>query len=176
MQARQFGMTATTASSSTDSSAAATATSSSGSGGGGGGGGGGGVFGPFGVAGGTNLPVTFIGVAFAAIALFILVVAFVLLRIFIRNRRLRRLGIYVEDDWPRNRFVGGSAPRVVPEDQLAPPKLWEAKIADLGKGGGGAGGAAGMHLLEKQDIDAVHTWDALMVRSPQSQSKALVSH
>jgi hypothetical protein len=61
-----------------------------------------------------------------AIALFVLVVSFVLLRIFVRNRRLRRLGIYPET--PLERLLG-HMPREY-EDTLQPPKLWEAKIAD----------------------------------------------
>lgn len=63
-----------------------------------------------------------------AIALFVLVVSFVLLRIFVRNRRLRRLGIYPES--PIERLLGG-APKEY-EDNLPPPKLWDAKIADIG--------------------------------------------
>jgi hypothetical protein len=111
---------------------------------------------------GTNLPIPFIGFSLAAIALFIVVVAFVLLRIFLRNRRLRRLGIFVEDDFFPGRFMG--APSRVIEDTLPPPKLWEAKIADVRKAPPSYHSAAGWGD-DMKEKDRVHTWDSLMVRS-----------
>lgn len=96
-----------------------------------------------------------------AIALFVLVVSFVLLRIFVRNRRLRRLGIYPES--PIERLLGG-APREY-EDNLPPPKLWDAKIADISAHNQGALARAekswlggGVGAGEVKD----HGWDALM--------------
>ncbi|MCO5598591.1 hypothetical protein L7F22_052688 [Adiantum nelumboides] len=96
-----------------------------------------------------------------AIALFVLVVSFVLLRIFVRNRRLRRLGIYPES--PIERLLGG-APKEY-EDNLVPPKLWDAKIADIGAHNQGALAKAekswlggGVGAGEVKD----HGWDALM--------------
>ncbi|PWZ00361.1 hypothetical protein BCV70DRAFT_199649 [Testicularia cyperi] len=59
-----------------------------------------------------------------AIALFVLVVCFVLLRIIVRNRRLRRLGLL--PDGPFDRILG---PTREIEDTLVPPKLLEARIA-----------------------------------------------
>ncbi|PWN32830.1 uncharacterized protein FA14DRAFT_174505 [Meira miltonrushii] len=96
-----------------------------------------------------------------AIALFVLVVSFVLLRIFVRNRRLRRLGIYPES--PIERLLGG-APKEY-EDNLPPPKLWDAKIADISAHNQGALAKAekswlggGVGAGEVKD----HGWDALM--------------
>ncbi|UZJ56774.1 hypothetical protein CBS101457_006094 [Exobasidium rhododendri] len=96
-----------------------------------------------------------------AIALFILVVSFVLLRIFLRNRRLRRLGIYPEG--PIDRLLGGTIREH--EDTLAPPRLWEAKIADV-RGGSAEedfraeksalGGGVGAGDVKQNG------WDALM--------------
>ncbi|KAJ1018592.1 hypothetical protein NDA16_004874 [Ustilago loliicola] len=59
-----------------------------------------------------------------AIALFVIVVCFVLLRIVMRNRRLRRLGLL--PDGPFDRLLG---PTREIEDTLTPPKLLEARIA-----------------------------------------------
>ncbi|GAC97375.1 hypothetical protein PHSY_004960 [Pseudozyma hubeiensis SY62] len=58
------------------------------------------------------------------IALFVIVVCFVLLRIIMRNRRLRRLGLL--PDGPFDRLLG---PTREIEDTLTPPKLLEARIA-----------------------------------------------
>ncbi|KDN37251.1 hypothetical protein K437DRAFT_296604 [Tilletiaria anomala UBC 951] len=88
-----------------------------------------------------------------AIALFIVVVAFVLLRIFLRNRRLRRMGLFVDDDFVRGGFLGTSTR--ITEDPLVPPKLWEAKIAEVRKTDSAWRGEANKN-------DAVYTWDALM--------------
>ncbi|SAM86512.1 probable conserved hypothetcial protein [Ustilago bromivora] len=60
-----------------------------------------------------------------AIALFVIVVCFVLLRIVMRNRRLRRLGL-LPDSGPFDRLLG---PTREIEDTLTPPKLLEARIA-----------------------------------------------
>ncbi|KAJ1036121.1 hypothetical protein NDA18_000263 [Ustilago nuda] len=60
-----------------------------------------------------------------AIALFVIVVCFVLLRIVMRNRRLRRLGL-LPDGGPFDRLLG---PTREIEDTLTPPKLLEARIA-----------------------------------------------
>ncbi|SPO41718.1 uncharacterized protein PSFLO_07200 [Pseudozyma flocculosa] len=80
-----------------------------------------------------------------AIALFVLVVAFVLLRIIVRNRRLRRLGLL--PDGPIDRILGQA--REV-EDTLAPPKLWEAKIAHD-------------YMPQRTDPEAkLRGWDAVM--------------
>lgn len=89
------------------------------------------------------IPLPFFAFALAAIALFVIVVAFVLLRICMRNRRLRRMGIWPEG--PIDRLLGGGAGmgnREI-EDNTVPPKLWQAKIvppptgsASIGKGGG----------------------------------------
>ena len=84
-----------------------------------------------------------------------------LLRIFVRNRRLRRLGIY--PDGPIDRLLGGTAREY--EDTLAPPRLWEAKIAEVRFGGAGddvraeksaLGGGVGAGDVKQ------HGWDALM--------------
>lgn len=96
-----------------------------------------------------------------AIALFVLVVSFVLLRIFVRNRRLRQLGLYPES--PIERLLGG-APRDF-EDTLPPPKLWDAKIADVRASNSSAlaraeksvlGGGVGAGDVKE------YGWDALM--------------
>ncbi|KAN0064424.1 hypothetical protein ACQY0O_002799 [Thecaphora frezii] len=71
-----------------------------------------------------NLPAPFFAFAITAIALFVLVVAFVLLRIMIRNRRLRRLGLIGDDN-----ITGLLTQTRELDDPLPPPKLWEAKIA-----------------------------------------------
>lgn len=76
---------------------------------------------------GGSFPTAYLAFGLVAIALFVLVVSFVLLRIFVRNRRLRRMGIYPEG--PIDRFLGGTIREY--EDTLAPPRLWEAKIADV---------------------------------------------
>ncbi|KAI3486749.1 hypothetical protein L1887_49699 [Cichorium endivia] len=73
---------------------------------------------------GPNLPVPFLAFAVTAIALFVIVVCFVLLRIVMRNRRLRRLGLL--PDGPFDRLLG---PTREIEDTLPPPKLLEARIA-----------------------------------------------
>ena len=73
---------------------------------------------------GPNLPVPFLAFAISAIALFVIVVCFVLLRIIMRNRRLRRLGLLPEG--PFDRLLG---PTRETEDTLPPPKLLEARIA-----------------------------------------------
>ncbi|KAJ1036120.1 hypothetical protein NDA18_000263 [Ustilago nuda] len=74
---------------------------------------------------GPNLPVPFLAFAVTAIALFVIVVCFVLLRIVMRNRRLRRLGL-LPDGGPFDRLLG---PTREIEDTLTPPKLLEARIA-----------------------------------------------
>ncbi|SJX66585.1 uncharacterized protein SRS1_16807 [Sporisorium reilianum f. sp. reilianum] len=61
---------------------------------------------------------------FVTIALFVIIVCFVLLRIIMRNRRLRRLGLI--PDGPFDRLLG---PTREIEDTLTPPKLLEARIA-----------------------------------------------
>ncbi|SPO31926.1 probable conserved hypothetcial protein [Ustilago trichophora] len=73
---------------------------------------------------GPNLPIPFLAFAITAIALFVIVVCFVLLRIIMRNRRLRRLGLLPEG--PFDRLLG---PTREIEDTLPPPKLLEARIA-----------------------------------------------
>uniref|UniRef100_V5EX73 Uncharacterized protein n=1 Tax=Kalmanozyma brasiliensis (strain GHG001) TaxID=1365824 RepID=V5EX73_KALBG len=73
---------------------------------------------------GPNLPTPFLAFAGTAIALFVIVVCFVLLRIILRNRRLRRLGLL--PDGPFDRLLG---PTREIEDTLTPPKLLEARIA-----------------------------------------------
>lgn len=73
---------------------------------------------------GPNLPIPFLAFAITAIALFVIVVCFVLLRIVMRNRRLRRLGLL--PDGPFDRLLG---PTREIEDTLTPPKLLEARIA-----------------------------------------------
>ena len=94
-----------------------------------------------------------------------------LLRIFLRNRRLRRLGLFVDDDFMGGRGAGllsthgGMFGGRFAEDPLPPPKLWDAKIADIGKvnasGNSGAGPVSAGLMDEKET--ATHTWDALMV-------------
>ncbi|EPQ27932.1 uncharacterized protein PFL1_04676 [Pseudozyma flocculosa PF-1] len=94
---------------------------------------------------GPTLPTPFLAFAITAIALFVLVVAFVLLRIIVRNRRLRRLGLL--PDGPIDRILGQA--REV-EDTLAPPKLWEAKIAHD-------------YMPQRTDPEAkLRGWDAVM--------------
>lgn len=94
---------------------------------------------------GPNLPVPFLAFAVTAIALFVVVVCFVLLRIIVRNRRLRRLGLLPEG--PFDRFLG---PTREIEDTLVPPKLLEARIT---------------HDF-RPDVDSTeakrHGWDAVM--------------
>lgn len=90
-----------------------------------------------------------------AIALFVLVVAFVLLRIFVRNRRLRRMGIYPEG--PIDRLLGGNFREF--EDNLPPPRLWEAKITEVGAGGL-ASEKSGLEIESSETKR--HGWDALM--------------
>lgn len=96
-----------------------------------------------------------------AIALFVLVVSFVLLRIFVRNRRLRRMGIYPEG--PIERLLGGPTREI--EDTLPPPRLWDAKIADVQASNSGAMAKAEKNVLGggigAGDVEQ-HGWDALM--------------
>ncbi|KAK0525641.1 hypothetical protein OC834_005093 [Tilletia horrida] len=86
-----------------------------------------------------------------AIALFVLVVAFVLLRIFVRNRRLRRLGL-LPGDLSGSRIVG---PAREIEDTLVPPKLWEAKIADLEE-------VQKLKAARASPNEKVQDWDGIM--------------
>lgn len=73
---------------------------------------------------GPNFPVPYLAFAITAIALFVIIVCFVLLRIIMRNRRLRRLGLI--PNGPFDRLLG---PTREIEDTLTPPKLLEARIA-----------------------------------------------
>ncbi|KAK0540074.1 hypothetical protein OC842_000648 [Tilletia horrida] len=120
--------------------------SGSNTGGGGGGGGGGNN-----LLNDANLPAPFLAFAVAAIALFVLVVAFVLLRIFVRNRRLRRLGL-LPGDLSGSRIVG---PAREIEDTLVPPKLWEAKIADLEE-------VQKLKAARASPNEKVQDWDGIM--------------
>jgi hypothetical protein len=103
-----------------------------------------------------GFPVPYLAFGIAAIALFVLVVAFVLLRIFVRNRRLRRMGIYPEG--PIDRLLGGNFREF--DDNLPPPRLWEAKITDIGAG------MTEKHGLDGEKANSIDTkgygWDALM--------------
>ncbi|CAO1627451.1 unnamed protein product [Sympodiomycopsis kandeliae] len=116
--------------SSTSSTSAPSSTNSSDSNGNSGGGGNNSAGGLWST--GTNFPIPFLAFAIIAIALFVVVVAFVLLRICMRNRRLRRMGVI--PDGPFDRFLGGgNGPlglREV-EDSQSPPRLWEAKIVPV---------------------------------------------
>lgn len=104
---------------------------------------------------GGSFPVPYLAFGLAAIALFVLVVAFVLLRIFVRNRRLRRMGIYPEG--PIDRLLGGSVREY--EDNLAAPRLWEAKIAEVGAGGAVSEKAT---FADGEGKSKLRGWDALM--------------
>ncbi|KAE8257196.1 hypothetical protein A4X13_0g2522 [Tilletia indica] len=99
-----------------------------------------------------NLPAPFLAFAVAAIALFVLVVAFVLLRIFVRNRRLRRLGLLPGDLSESGRLVGSG--REI-EDNLVPPKLWEATIADLEQ-------VQRLKAARSAQGEKVNDWDGIM--------------
>ncbi|CAO1624123.1 unnamed protein product [Jaminaea pallidilutea] len=91
---------------------------------------------PFYANDGGSQPAPFFTFALAAVALFVIVVAFVLLRICVRNRRLRRMGLLPEGG-PMERFLGagglpaGFGTREPPEDNVVPPKLWEARIVPM---------------------------------------------
>lgn len=73
-----------------------------------------------------------------AVALFVLIIGFVTIRLYVRGRRLRRLGLYQEG--PFERFIGSTREY---EDTLPLPTLWEAKVADVPANGGGMLGGAG---------------------------------
>ncbi|KAK0555064.1 hypothetical protein OC845_000437 [Tilletia horrida] len=98
-----------------------------------------------------NLPASFLPFAIAAIALFVLVVAFVLLRIFVRNRRLRRLGL-LPGDLVGSRMLG---PAREIEDTLTPPKLWEAKIMDLEE-------VQKLRATRAAPVNKIQDWDGIM--------------
>ncbi|CAD6938630.1 unnamed protein product [Tilletia laevis] len=100
----------------------------------------------------TNVPAPFLAFAIAAIALFVLVVAFVLLRIFVRNRRLRRLGLLPGDITGSGRLLGST--REI-EDNLVPPKLWEATIADLEQ-------LQRLKAARGPQDEKFHDWDGIM--------------
>ncbi|KAK0557900.1 hypothetical protein OC846_000195 [Tilletia horrida] len=86
-----------------------------------------------------------------SIALFVLVVAFVLLRIFVRNRRLRRLGL-LPGDLVGSRMLG---PAREIEDTLTPPKLWEAKIMDLEE-------VQKLRATRAAPVNKIQDWDGIM--------------